>query len=361
MKALKKNDIVHIVFSDGKTFYTNKNVKEPFGSIDELWKFVKDNMNKEDGEKTIKQALLGDMPYTREDLIERVRNSRILDIRGNIVYMPDVSTISMPEDFVLKIIKAEEAGDKQEVNKYRNFWSFVSLNPDARVRDNLFWFIRKWDMQISPAGFIVAYRNVLLRNKAGFTLKQARQMLADIYRLKHRTSYHIDLMTRICNGENYSPYGDLYTDNYSGNFMIKLGEPVRMDRNLCDPDQETSCSSGLHCGAKGWLKKNYCGDVGIMVLVNPANVVAVPTIDEYGKMRCCEYFPVCTVDFDENGNVIEPAYYDDVEYLDKTLNNCVVNNEDVNLYELSPHYYLYCNHSREEIYDDILQKLKNGN
>ena len=51
-----------------------------------------------------------------------------------------------------------------------------------------------------------------------------------------------------------------------------------------------------------------------MVLVNPANVVAVPTIDGYGKMRTCEYFPVAIVDCDENGDIVEPEYnlYNDV-------------------------------------------------
>ena len=43
----------------------------------------------------------------------------------------------------------------------------------------------------------------------------------------------------------------------------------------------------------------------MMVLVNPADVVAVPPIDDYGKMRTCAYYPVSVVDFDDEGNIIE--------------------------------------------------------
>lgn len=361
MKALKKNNIVHIVFSDNRVFYTNgSNVKEPFNSIDELWEFVKDNMGKEDGEKIIEQKLFDDSFYTKEYIIDSIKKSQILDIRGNIVCMPRVSTVSMPEDFVLKIIKAEESGDQNEVNKYINFWSFLSLNPDSRVRENLFWFIRKWDVQISPAGFIIAYRNVALKQKANITYDNAKHTLYDFYKSLYidRTKIPTNLLkefSNVCDG-NYDPYGNIYTDHYSYTFSIRLGEPVRMDRELCNPNQEESCSTGLHCGAKGWLKKNNFGNVGIMVLVNPANVVAVPTIDQYGKMRCCEYFPVCIVDFDDDGNVIEPAYYNDIEYLNKTICNDKVNNEDINFYELSSCHYK----SREEIYNNILQSLNNG-
>ena len=126
------------------------------------------------------------------------------------------------------------------------------------------------------------------------------------------------------------------------------------DNYNCDADQEHSCSRGLHTGAKGWLKQNYYGKVGLMVLVNPANVVAVPTIDSYGKMRTCEYFPIAIIDFDENGDIVESSYslHDDVAYLKELRYEGTINNVDVDGYEIS-----HTHASREEMYESILRSL----
>ena len=96
--------------------------------------------------------------------------------------------------------------------------------------------------------------------------------------------------------------------------------------------------------------------MGLQVLVNPANVVAVPVIDDYGKMRCCEYFPVALIDFDANGDIIEKPYslHNDVTYLKSIRYDGTINNEDANHYELSVQYK-----NNEELYDSILERLNN--
>lgn len=108
-------------------------------------------------------------------------------------------------------------------------------------------------------------------------------------------------------------------------------------------------------GAKSWLKQNYFGNVGLAVLVNPAHVCAVPTIDDYGKMRVCEYFPIAVIDFDENGDIVEPEYtlHDDIEYLKQIHYDGDINNDDIAPYSLSSHNNL----TREEIYEQILDSI----
>lgn len=78
------------------------------------------------------------------------------------------------------------------------------------------------------------------------------------------------------------------------------------------------------------------------------------TIDDYGKMRTCEYFPVAIVDFDENGDIIERPYslHDDVTYLKKLKYEGTINNNDVDGYEIS-----HTGATREDKYDDILRRL----
>lgn len=78
------------------------------------------------------------------------------------------------------------------------------------------------------------------------------------------------------------------------------------------------------------------------------------TIDNYGKMRTCEYFPIAIVDFDKNGDVIEPDYglYNDVEYLKQLKYEGDINNKDIY------NYVIVHTKSREEMYDSILNSLK---
>ena len=77
-------------------------------------------------------------------------------------------------------------------------------------------------------------------------------------------------------------------------------------------------------------------------------------IDNYGKLRCCEYFPVALVDFDENGDVIESpiSLYNDIEYLKHIKYDGEINNEEDVTYEI-----IRMHQSAEEMYDDILRRL----
>ena len=77
-----------------------------------------------------------------------------------------------------------------------------------------------------------------------------------------------------------------------------------MPRKDCDDIQENSCSRGLHVAGASWLEQNYYGVQGMVVLVNPADCVAVPPIDDYGKLRTCKYLPIALCEFDETGHVI---------------------------------------------------------
>ena len=360
MKVFRRINYLQIDFSDGSTYSTNE-------CTDSIWDFLKEHR---DDEQTVKEKFLHEELYSGKVLLDKVKNSKILTSRGSSVYMLSVSELSIPEDFVSKIIEAEEKNDEVELNKFRNFWTLVSLNPDSRVRNNLFWFIRKWNMQITESGLIIAYRNADIKEEAKYSTEQVKTIINTYYKEKyinHNDPYLVNVEVNTSNnrtlnmnlGEVYDEIvngGDspIYTDQHSHSTEIRLGHPVSIPREECDADQEHSCSKGLHCGAKGWLKRNYYGNVGLMVLVNPAKVVAVPTIDEYGKMRTCEYFPIAIIDFDENGDIIENSYslHDDVAYLKELRYEGTINNVDIDGYEVS-HTHI----SREDMYNDILERL----
>ena len=355
MKVFRKKNYLQIDFSDGSFYSTND-------CTDDIWDFITAN---QDDEAKVKKEFTSEDIYSGKVLLEKVQKSKILTLRGASVYMESVSELSIPEDFVANIIKAEEAEDTAELQKFKNFWTLVSLNPDSRVRNNLFWFIRKWDMQITESGLIIAYRNADIKEEAKWSTENVKTIINTYYEQKclnknnpyetmveiQGTMYNLgEAYDEVVNGGN-SP---VYTDQHSHSTEIRLGQPVRIPREECDANQEHSCSRGLHTGAKGWLKQNYFGSVGLMVLVNPAYVVAVPTIDDYGKMRTCEYFPIAIIDFDDNGDIIEKTYslHDDVAYLQNLQYEGTINNIDVDNYELHN-----TSKNREDMYNNILASL----
>jgi len=354
MKILRRKNYLQIDFTDGSFYSTSE-------CTDEIWKFLQENQENEDA---VKKKFMTEL-YQGRELMKKVKESKILTLRGQSVYMLSVSELSIPEDFVSKIIEAEERGDEVELRKFKNFWTLVSLNPDSRVRNNLFWFIRKWDMQITESGLLIAYRNADIKEEAKYTTDQVKAVINAYYKEKyinHNDPYQEVFFIgerRVNLGEVYDEIvngggSPVYTDQYSHSTEIRLGHPVSIPREECDADQEHSCSRGLHTGAKGWLKQNYYGKVGLMVLVNPANVVAVPTSDSYGKMRTCEYFPIAIIDFDESGDIVESSYslHDDVAYLKELRYEGTINNVDVDGYEIS-----HTHANREEMYESILRSL----
>ena len=229
-------------------------------------------------------------------LVEKIQKSKLLSMRGDVVYWEEVSCLSVPEELVKAIIKAEEEHNELKISTYRNFWTLMSLNPDERCRKNLFWFLQKYGMTISRCGFFVGYRNV--------------------DKIKEK---------------------NVFTDHHSHTFKIRIGEMVTMDRSKCDTVQENTCSTGLHIGGRGWLKKNYYGDTGLACLINPADVVAVPPYDNYGKLRTCAYLPMDIIHYDETSNVIPLNVEDgfDCSYVTKVIYEGTMGTKEDSTYKIN--------------------------
>lgn len=228
-------------------------------------------------------------------LIEKIQKSKLLSMKGDVVYWKEVSCLSVPEELVRAIIKAEEEHNELKISTYRNFWTLMSLNPDERCRRNLFWFLQKYGMTISRCGFFVGYRNV-----------------------------------------DKTEEENVFTDHHSHTFKIRIGEMVTMDRGKCDTVQENTCSTGLHIGGRGWLKKNYFGDTGLACLINPADVVAVPPYDDYGKLRTCAYLPMEIIHYDKNDDVIPLDVEDgfDCSYVTKVIYEGTMGTEKDSTYKI---------------------------
>jgi hypothetical protein len=139
----------------------------------------------------------------------------------------------------------------------------LSANPSKRAVEELYQFLSRYDMSITPEGFFLGYKGV---------------------------------------AENFM-------DIHSGKFLNKPGVEHSMPRNeVCD-NMNMGCSSGFHVGsfeyATDWAGSN--GHV-MIVLVDPADVVSIPIDCAFQKLRTCKYKVVCeSKGLIVSGGVDDPA------------------------------------------------------
>ena len=81
-----------------------------------------------------------------------------------------------------------------------------------------------------------------------------------------------------------------FTDKHTGKFNNSVGNVLEMPRNKVDDDKNVGCSYGFHAGTLAYAT-NFAGGNDRMVLVeiDPADVVSIPTDCEFQKLRTCRY------------------------------------------------------------------------
>lgn len=229
-------------------------------------------------------------------LVENIKKSKVLTFKGESAYWEEVSELTVPKELVQSILEAEEQNDEIRLETYKNFWTLMSLNPDEVCRKNLYWYLTKNELIISRSGFFVAYRNVNKTDEEG-----------------------------------------VYTDNYTRKMKIKIGEMVTMPREQCDSDSNVTCSRGLHAANRFWLTRNNFGQVGLVCLINPADVVAVPHKDDYGKLRTCAYLPIDIAEYGEDNHPLPYKESDgfECEYVPMVIYQGLMGTETDSTYKIT--------------------------
>jgi hypothetical protein len=123
-----------------------------------------------------------------------------------------------------------------------NFMENLMQNPSMQSVKELYGFLEKNRMPITPDGHFLAYKKVR----------------AD------------------------------YKDVHSGTFDNSVGQVVTMERNQVDDDRNRTCSSGLHFCSEDYLK-HFGGERVMIVKINPRDVCAIPSDYQETKGRCCRY------------------------------------------------------------------------
>jgi roadblock/LC7 domain-containing protein len=123
-----------------------------------------------------------------------------------------------------------------------NFMENLYKNPSKRAVTELYSFLEKSNLPITPDGHFLAYKKV-------------------------RTDY---------------------TDVHSGKFDNSVGQIVEMDRHDVDDNKDNTCSTGLHFCSMSYLSC-FGGERTVIVKINPADVVSIPSDYNDAKGRTCRY------------------------------------------------------------------------
>lgn len=123
-----------------------------------------------------------------------------------------------------------------------NFMENLMTNPSKRAVTELYNFLEKNNLPITPDGHFLAYKKV----RANFF------------------------------------------DVHSGTMDNSVGNIVTMERNQVDDDKNNTCSTGLHFCGMSYLSC-FGGDRTVIVKINPADVVSIPSDYNDAKGRACRY------------------------------------------------------------------------
>lgn len=125
-----------------------------------------------------------------------------------------------------------------------NFMENLMQNPSKRAVDELYGFLEKNNLPITPDGHFLAYKKV-------------RRDFLDIH---------------------------------SGTMDNSVGKIVEMERNKVDDNKEQTCSTGLHFCSQDYLPHFGSGDSRVVIVkINPRDVVSIPVDYNNAKGRACRY------------------------------------------------------------------------
>jgi hypothetical protein len=124
------------------------------------------------------------------------------------------------------------------------FMENLMENPSKRAVEELYGFLEKGNLPLTPDGHFLAYKKVRKD----------------------------------------------FLDCHTGTMDNSVGKVVEMARNEVDDDQNRTCSAGLHFCSKEYLPHFGSSDSRTVILkINPRDVVSIPTDYNNAKGRACRY------------------------------------------------------------------------
>lgn len=258
--TIAENDGTHVVtaYVDGQLLTTDKATNPNYDRITEM--LFEDNT-----------AGIADL-FTAEVAVERkFKNvSERVSVSGGKVFFDGDAIDDTLSDHLLRLIH-----EGQDVTPLVLFWENIANNPSQHSRESLFRWLQAEDFTITPQGLILGYKG-----------------LRDNFTSIHAGPATVDGV------------------GMSGNIPNKEGSVIEIARSTVVADSFAACAYGLHVGTDSYARS--FGAVTVEALVNPRDVVSVPTDCNGSKMRVCRYKVGKVSEVKQESSVID--YDDDWQY-----------------------------------------------
>lgn len=177
------------------------------------------------------------------------------------------------------LARAMREGNAENYVPLAKFGEKLASNPDEHSREQAYAWLASHEFQITPDGDVVGYKSVTVQPDGTYLSGYASQVA--------------DKPSGFVNGVAVPPLSRI---------PQKDGDVVTLPRAEVHHDPSKPCERGLHVGTHKYF--SGFGQHTLMVLVNPMDVVSVPTDSRGAKVRVCRYKIVGLVDKPSTGTVL---------------------------------------------------------
>lgn len=183
----------------------------------------------------------------------------------------------------------EMLNEEFDVEPMVKFMENVMQNPSKRSVDELYTFIERGNMPITPDGCFLAFKKIngdYTDCHSGSVLNKPANLLtpADQVKLNVPCGKNNEAMVTVENGVTV----------------------VSMERNLVDDDKDRTCSSGLHFCSIEYLSC-FGGERTVIVKINPRDVVSIPSDYNNTKGRTARYEVIGELKVEANKAFTKPV------------------------------------------------------
>lgn len=269
---IKTSKLLVIMWSDG----TPKNVSVDHTYYEEIHDIV---MNSSPSEEIFDRLEELVRPVIRlKSVFENDRSGLTVAENGVMTYThKDLLSFEVPLDLAKTVLELHD--QYSDITPFVKFIHKLAQNPDYRVVNQLWGFIKACGLCLTEDGNFMAYKNVRI---------------------------------------DYKSIADSKTDNTPGTVL-------KMSRNTVDNNPNNTCSTGLHFAAWGYLKHYAWGQRTVLLSISPKDVVSIPTDYNNQKGRACRYKVIRDVEQPEElkSTLIFDDYEDDDYCEDCDSDDCI--------------------------------------
>lgn len=244
----------YIISNSGLTVFV-KGKSYAVSKDSKIWNSVLNAIRNED-EASLIEAL-----DVKKNILSVANNKGFDIVDGEIQYNGRVIT-GVFSNRIFEMLEAQ-----LNIEPMIKFIDNLMKNPSKRAVDELFGFMDACSLPVTPDGHFLAYKKV-------------------------RSDYK---------------------DCYSGTIDNSVGNIVEMPRNDVDDDKDRTCSYGLHFCSESYLA-HFGGERIVVLKINPADVVSIPSDYNNAKGRCCKYE---VVDELENSGKIADGFVQEYDWSDE--------------------------------------------